>query len=146
MIIVADTSALYAAFDEDQAEHNDAVSIMENQTLVISPLVITELDHLLHRDFGFTQTLAVMEALNDRFADGLYRLATLSQADLSSAHDIRKKYASRKLDLADAIGVVLADRHKTNRIFTLDLRDFRAIKPLSPQFSAFHILPADRIT
>ncbi|WP_345499067.1 PIN domain-containing protein [Nocardia callitridis] len=41
------------------------------------------------------------------------------------------------------VGVALADRYKTDRIFTLDQRDFRAIEPLTPSFRAFRILPAD---
>ncbi|MCW2875656.1 MAG: PilT protein domain protein, partial [Streptomyces oryziradicis] len=44
----------------------------------------------------------------------------------------------------DAVGVVLADRYKTNRIFTLDQRDYRAIIPLTPGLTAFHILPTHR--
>jgi hypothetical protein len=45
--------------------------------------------------------------------------------------------------LADAVGVVLADRSRTSRIFTLDQRDLRTIKPLTKGFDACTILPAD---
>jgi hypothetical protein len=38
---------------------------------------------------------------------------------------------------------VLADRYRTDRIFTLDQRDFRAITPLTAGIGAFRILPAD---
>ncbi|MEV2244603.1 PIN domain-containing protein [Streptomyces sp. NPDC049970] len=138
MIIVADTSALYAAFDSSQLEHSGAPKILENETLAISPLVVTELDLLVHRDLGFPATMQVMEALNSRMSDGQYRLA-----DLSAAHKVRRTYEGLRLDLADAVGVVLADRYRTDRIFTLDQRDFRAVKPLTPGFSAFRILPVD---
>lgn len=143
MIIVADTSALYAAFDAAQVEHVAAAGILESETLVISPLVITELDHLIHRDLGFPQALLVMEALNDRMADGRYKLADLRHADLMEAHEIRQKYSALRLDLADAIGVILAHRFRTDCIFTLDQRDYRAIAPLTVKFAAFRILPAD---
>ncbi|MGW8886650.1 type II toxin-antitoxin system VapC family toxin [Streptomyces sp. NPDC055749] len=143
MIIVADTSALYAAFDSAQREHSGAAEILENETLAISPLVITELDHLVHRDLGFPAAMQVMEALNSRMVDGQYRLAELRPADLGAAHEVRQKYEALRLDLADAVGVVLADRYKTNRIFTLDQRDFRAITPLTPGLTAFRILPVD---
>ncbi|MEU0127669.1 MULTISPECIES: PIN domain-containing protein [unclassified Streptomyces] len=143
MIIVADTSALYAAFDSSQLEHSGAAKIMENETLALSPLVVTELDHLVHRDLGFPATMQVMEALNSRMSDGQYRLADLKPADLSAAHEVRRTYEGLRLDLADAVGVVLADRYRTDRIFTLDQRDFRAVKPLTPGFSAFRILPVD---
>ncbi|WP_432102906.1 PIN domain-containing protein [Streptomyces sp. bgisy091] len=143
MIIVADTSALYAAFDAAQPEHPGAAKILADEALAISPLVVTELDHLVHRDLGFPATMQVMEALNSRMADGQYRLADLKPADLRAAHEVRHRYAGLRLDLADAVGVVLADRYRTDRIFTLDQRDYRAITPLTPGLAAFRILPAD---
>ncbi|MGW4835566.1 PIN domain-containing protein [Streptomyces globisporus] len=143
MIIVADTSALYAAFDAAQTEHAAAARILEHERLAISPLVVTELDHLVHHDLGFPAALQVMEALNSRIDDGQYRLAELKLADLHTAHEVRQKYEGLRLDLADAVGVVLADRYRTERIFTLDQRDFRAMSPLTPGLDSFRILPAD---
>lgn len=143
MIVVADTSALFAAFDAGQPEHAAAATVMEERLLIVSPLVLTELDHLIHRDFGFGAAMQVSRALTDRIADGHYRLASLSNADLIAASDVRVHYPSLELDLADAVGVVLADRHRTNEIFTLDQRDFRAIRPLTKRFDSFRILPAD---
>lgn len=143
MIIVADTSALYAAFDASQPEHKAAATILEHESLVISPLVVTELDHLVHRDLGFGAAMQVMSALTDRMADGQYKFAELKYVDLLTAHEVRLKYDGLRLDLADGVGVVLADRHRTNRIFTLDQRDYRAITPLTPGLDSFRILPAD---
>ena len=143
MIVVADTSALFAAFDADQPQHRDALAVMQREILAISPLVVTELDHLVHRDLGFTAAMQVIDALTARMADGQYRLAELRQGDLVAAQQVRAKYEGLRLDLADAVGVVLADRYKTDRIFTLDQRDYRAIEPLTPGMNAFRILPAD---
>lgn len=145
MIVVADTSALYAAFDAAQVEHLAAANIMDSETLAISPLVLTELDHLVHRDLGFPAAVQVMEALNARIADGYYKLAELRHADLVSAQEVRGKYEGLRLDLADAVGVVLADRYDTDRIFTLDERDYRAITPLTRKYRRYRILPADSI-
>lgn len=117
---------------------------METEILVISPLVLTELDHLVHRDLGFPAALQVAEALTARMAAGRYRLAELGLADLASAHGVRGQYKDLRLDLADAVGVVLADRYKTNQVFTLHQRDYRAIRPLTKGFAAFRILPADQ--
>ncbi|GGZ17799.1 hypothetical protein [Streptomyces nitrosporeus] len=55
----------------------------------------------------------------------------------------RGKHEGLRLDLADAVGVVLADRYRTDRIFTPGQRGFRAVTPLTPGFSAFRILPVD---
>ena len=143
MIVVAGTSALFAAFDADQPQHEAAIAVMQNETLAISPLVITELDHLVHRDLGFSAAMQVIDALTARMTDGQYRLAELKATDLVVAQSVRSKYEGLRLDLADAVGVVLADRYKTDRIFTLDQRNYRAIEPLTPGMSAFRILPAD---
>lgn len=143
MIIIADTSAMFAAFDRAQPEHRSAAKVMQEEIMAISPLVLTELDHLIHRDIGFEAAMAVSAALNERIADGQYKLADLKPADLRTAHDQRAKYKGLRLDLADAVGIVLADRYRTNCIFTLDERDFRAIKPLTAGYAAFRLLPAD---
>ncbi|MBP8921099.1 MAG: PIN domain-containing protein [Micropruina sp.] len=143
MIVVADTSALLASFDTTEAEHARARQVMSSELLVISPFVLTELDHLVRRNFGFRAALAAVESLTDRIADGEYRLAPVSNDDLMTAAEIRVSYASLEIDLADAVGVVVADHFRTDRIFTLDQRDFRVIKPLTTGFDHFTILPAD---
>lgn len=143
MIVVADTSALFAAFDAAQPEHDSALAVMERELLAISPLVLTELDHLVHRSLGFSAAAQVAAALTARISDGAYKLGELRPADLVTAQQVRAKYEGLQLDLADAIGVVLADRYRTDRIFTLDQRDFRAITPLTAGIEAFRILPAD---
>ncbi|WP_067470592.1 PIN domain-containing protein [Nocardia amamiensis] len=143
MIIVADTSALFAAFDADQVEHQQAVVVMENEPLVISPLVLTELDHLVYRDLGFPAAMQVTDALMARMMDGRYSLAELKHVDLVAAQEIRAKYEGLHLDLADAVGVVLADRYRTDTIFTLDQPGYRAIAPLTHGIEHFRILPAD---
>ncbi|MEV4127517.1 PIN domain-containing protein [Nocardia sp. NPDC049707] len=116
---------------------------MPSETLVISPLVLTELDHLTRRDLGFAAAMKITDALLGRALDGRYRLAELKHVDLSTAQSVRAKYEGLQLDLADAVGVAVADKYKTDCIFTLDQRDFRAIEPLTPGFRSFRILPAD---
>jgi predicted nucleic acid-binding protein len=143
MIIVADTSALFAGFDADQPDQPRIAAIMETETLAISPLVLTELDHLVHRDLGFSAAIQVVDALAARMTEGQYRLAELKPGDIVAAQGVRAKYEALQLDLADAVGVILADRYKTDRILTLDQRDFRAVEPLTPGLHAFRILPAD---
>lgn len=142
VIVVADTSAVFAAFDRSQADHTAAREVLQRELLVLSPLVLTELDHLMQRDFGFSSSVSAMDALVARLEDGQCRLADLSVDDLVRAQQVRATYESLHLDLADGIAVVLADRYGTNVIFTLDHRDLRAVKPLR-RFAAFRLLPAD---
>jgi uncharacterized protein len=67
----------------------------------------------------------------------------LKLADLVAAQGIRAKYEGLRLDLADAVGVILADRYKTDRILTLDEQDYRAIEPLTAGLDVFRLLPVD---
>lgn len=143
MIIVADTSGLFAAFDEEEEYHQQAAEIMHRETLLISPLVISELDHLMQRDHAFGAALQVTDALLAHMIEGRYQLAEIKHIDLDAAQSVRKKYEGLQLDVADAVGVALAHKYRTDQIFTRDMRDFRAITPLTPGFSAFRLLPAD---
>ena len=111
--------------------------------LIVSPLVLTELDHLMQRDLGFPSAVQAVDAINAQLTSRTYRLAEIRPADLIEAQQVRHHYEDLALDLADAVGVVIAHRYKTDRIFTLDERDFRAIRPLTKRFTAFRILPAD---
>lgn len=143
MIIVADTSALLAAFDPEDQYSDAAAEVMQTETLHISPLVMTELDHLVRRDHGFDHAVHVSSLLIDDFQSGVHQLAQISPDDFALAHRVRSDYLGLELDLADTVGVALAAKYRTNRIFTLDQRDFRAIKPLTPAFGHFEILPID---
>ena len=51
------------------------------------------------------------------------------------------RYADLGLGLADASAAVLAARHRTTRLLTLDERDFRPMRSLYG--AAFTLLPAD---
>lgn len=70
-------------------------------------------------------------------------MAQITPEDFTTAAKLRDDYAAPRLDLADTVGIALAARYRTNRIFTLDQRDFGAVKPLTPGFDHFAILPAD---
>lgn len=143
MIVVGDTSALFASVDRAQPEHEGCRTVLRAARLVISPLVLTELDHLVQRDVGWEAAVTVLDALLSRIDAGQDRLAELSRKDLDVARQVRRQYASLRLDLADCVGVALAHRYRTNEIFTLDQRDFRAVEPPDPRFSHFRLLPAD---
>lgn len=143
MIVVADTSAVLAAFDTDEPLQSECERLMESETLLVSPLVLTELDHLARRNGGFRFAMQISEAMLARFERGQYQLATIQYGDVETAHRTRLDYSGLELDLADSVGVALAGRYGINKIFTLDQRDFRAVKPLTPGFDAFEILPFD---
>jgi uncharacterized protein len=61
---------------------------------------------------------------------------------LQTARNVQRQYESLNLDLADAVNVALSAEYRTISILTLDRRDFRTIRPLTPQ-PAFRLYPDD---
>jgi predicted nucleic acid-binding protein len=81
-------------------------------------------------------------ALLDQVAAGAYRLEPMGPEDVARASDIIGRYRDLELGLADASVVVLAERHGTHDLLTLDERHFRAVA--GPGGRPFRVLPADR--
>jgi predicted nucleic acid-binding protein len=74
-------------------------------------------------------------------AEGAFRLEPFDSEDLRHAMVIMDSHAGASFGLADASVVVLARRHRTNRLLTLDQRHFRALQPKPGE--SFVLLPLD---
>jgi predicted nucleic acid-binding protein len=143
IVVVADTSGLLAALDATHPDGGAARGVLDEAgTLIVSPVLLAELDHVGARVLG---RVAAVEAIDDlrRWARaGRVLLPEITAEVLDVAQALRVQYADLKLDLVDAVNVVLAARYQTSVILTLDHRDYRAIKPLSAH-EAFLLLPDD---
>lgn len=139
MTIILDSSGLLAAINVRQEDHRAAREALETATgpLLISPFVLAELDYMTQTRFGQEQELLLLAEV----ARGVYRLEPFSTADVAKAIAVIERYADLRLGLADASIVVLADRHNTLDILTLDERHFRALA--GPGGRPFRLLPAD---
>jgi uncharacterized protein len=133
-VIVLDTSGLLAALDASQAGHAAAARSLRaaGTPRILSPFILAELDYLLTTRVS----ASTAQALLAEVAGGAYQLEAFVEADVAAA-----LYAGLNLGLADASLVVLADRHGTRDILTLDQRHFRALTGLDGQ--PFRLLPAD---
>ena len=139
MVIVLDTSGLLAAIDSSQRFHDAAKEVLGGAVdpLILSPFVLAELDYLLATRVGREAELALLEEV----ARETYRLAWFSIGDVAEARRIIVQYADLRIDLADASNVVLANRHDTLDMLTLDERHFRTLSGLGGR--PFRVLPAD---
>ena len=139
-MILLDTSGLLAAIDGSQRQHAEAASAIRESIgpLLLSPFVLAELDYLLATRVSQAAALALL----DEVAMGAYRLEPMAADDVARAAEIVAQYRDLQLGLADASIVVLAERHATTDILTLDERHFRAVK--GPRGRPFRLLPADR--
>ena len=126
--MIVDTSALLAYFDTGEPDH-DAVSHVidgSEELLVVSPYVVAELDYLVATRVGVDAELAVLRELSS----GAWELAGFGAPELEMAASLIKKYGDQRIGVADASNVVLADRHHTRTIATLDRRHFTVLRPI----------------
>lgn len=138
-MIVLDTSGLLAAVDEAQRLHGPARRALEADPgpFLLSPFVLAEIDYLVATRVGVDAELALLGEV----ASGAYDLVPFGAEEVAEAVDVIDRYRRLGIGLADASVVVVAARHSTTRLLTLDERHFRAIRPLRGR--AFKLLPAD---
>lgn len=141
MIVVADTSGLLAALDETHPEGEAARTVLRDAgTLVVSPVLLSELDHVARRVLGRAAATEAIDDIRRWVMAGRAVLPEVTAEVLEIAQGVRGRYLDLQLDLADAVNVAFAARFRTNAMLTLDRRDFRAIRPLT-EHRAFLLLP-----
>ena len=133
-----DTSGLLAALDSAQRRHKESAASLAAATppLLLSPFVLAELDYLLATRVGETARTSLLGEV----ARGAYDLQPFTAADIHNAMAVIERHADLGISLADASIVVLAARHKTQDLLTLDERHFRV---LSANRKPMRLLPAD---
>jgi predicted nucleic acid-binding protein len=143
VIAIGDTSGLVSAFNADDPGQAAARSAFRQASAtVVSPLVIAEIEHIVTRNVDRNAAHQAIDWLLGQERTKRVLVAELAAPVLRHARMIQGKYAALRLDLVDAVNVVLAAEYETDCILTLDRRDFRAIRPLT-QHSAFRLLPDD---
>lgn len=139
MTLIVDAGALFAQADASDPAHDVVADLLraEKGPLITSQVALAEADYLILDRLG----ARVEASFLDDLAEGTFRAEGLQPDDFETARDLARKYRDLKPGLADLSLLILARRHRTRRILTLDKRCFRAMKPL--QGGAFELLPAD---
>lgn len=129
---------MIAVLDGSERLHGAARAALEDEggPLVLSPFVCAEIDYLVGRRRGVDAEIAFLATV----ADEIFRLAPFGPGDVAQAIGVIDRYRNLDVGLADASIVVLAERFRTRKIFTLDRRHFDAMRPL--QGGRFEVLPA----
>ena len=140
-MIILDTSGLLSALDASQTHHAAAANALRraSEPRLLSPFVLAELDYLLTTRVSGRAAQAVLREVADR----AYQLEPFGPDDISRAVEILERYADLDLGLADASLVVLAERHGSLDLLTLDERHFRVVT--GPRGRPFRLLPADQV-
>ncbi len=136
-MIVVDTGVLYAYFDAGDPHQAEAAALLEDpdETCIISPFVIAELDYFVLSRFGLRAEMAMLEEL----LDGSYELPQITRLDVAACTAVLSRYADNHIGVTDASLVILADRYGTTRIATYDRRHFTTMRGLDGR--PFDILP-----
>jgi predicted nucleic acid-binding protein len=137
-LIICDASAVIAVLDGSERLHEAARAALDDEDgpLVLSPFVCAEIDYLVGRRRGVDAETAFLAIV----ADDTFRLAPFGPGDVARAIGVIDRYRDLDVGLADASIVVLAERFRTRKIYTLDRRHFDAMRPL--QGGRFEVLPA----
>ncbi|MYV43619.1 PIN domain-containing protein [Streptomyces sp. SID1328] len=143
IVVVAGTSGLLAALDSAHPEHQASnEAIMAAGLLVMSPLLLAEIDHVATRELGREAALSAVDDIRHWVRRGRVVLPGITEDHLGVAQSVRARYRDLDLDLADAVNVALAAEYDTDAVLTLDRRDFRAVRPLG-RHKVFRVLPDD---
>jgi uncharacterized protein len=124
-VILIDAGPLVALIHADDAHHErcvEALSSIKEPLLTVWPAV-TEAMYLL----GFSWK--AQDALWELLARGVVSLVSVDKPDHARMRELMKRYRDLPMDLADAALVVVAERERIRRVFTLDHRDFRVYRP-----------------
>lgn len=142
MIVIGDTSGLLAAINRSDPDHEAARNSWRRASVtVIAPLVFAEIEYVVSSRKDRRAAWSVNDWLLDQVRSDRVRVADVSVRTLRRARAVQDGYADLRLDLTDAVNVVLAEEYETEFVLTLD-RDFRAVRPLSGH-AAFVLLPDD---
>ena len=143
MTLIVDTGGLLSVLDDTQEDHGLFLRAVQSARgpLVLSPLVLAELDHLILSCYGRRAELAAIEEI-----EAAYEVERVGDEDLARARALLVRYADlRTFDLTDASCVVVAEKHGCFDILTTDRRDFRVVSGRANGRGEqhFRILPYD---
>jgi uncharacterized protein len=143
VIVIADTSGVIAASDRNAPESAACLAVLrEAGAVIISPLVLTEVDHVAKARFGPLARTTIIDFILAQARLERFQIPETRLEILDSARLVQRQYGSLDLDLADAVNVALAAQYRTDAILTLGRRDFRAMRPLTTH-KWFRLLPDD---
>ncbi|GAA4888529.1 type II toxin-antitoxin system VapC family toxin [Streptomonospora salina] len=143
MIVIADTSGIIAASDRNAPEAPACRAVLEKAgTVIVSGLVLAELDHTAKARFGPAARSRLLDHLLAQAHRMRFQVPETSVDVLDTARAVQRRYADLDLDLAAGVNVALAAEYRTDALLSLDRRDFRTVRPLTPH-QAFRLLPDD---
>ncbi len=136
-MLIVDTGPLVAVADADDADHRSCDELLDTDPgpLVTNALVIAEAGFLIDRQAGAHAEAALVADI----VEGRIIVEPLTTADWQRTLELVRTYGDLPLGVTDASLIALAERHRVERIATLDHRHFRVVRP--SHTDAFTLVP-----
>ncbi|MFV0316082.1 MAG: type II toxin-antitoxin system VapC family toxin [Microthrixaceae bacterium] len=136
-MLIVDTGPLVALGDRRDPDHDASHELLANEAgpLRTTGLVIAEAAYLLCRQVGIDAELALYTDI----VEGRFVVDGLTTAEWQRVGELVDRYRDMPLGGTDASVIVLAERHRAERIATLDERHFRVVVPA--HIDAFTLVP-----
>jgi uncharacterized protein len=124
-MIVADTGAIVALVDEDDAHHEALLALFKEDPdqWLLPWAILPEVDYLVASYVGIDAERAFVSDL----ASGSFRIDWGAENDLRRADELNRRYRDLKLGLVDTIVMAIAERTRAGAIATIDVRHFGAV-------------------
>ena len=133
MSILADTSGVLALLDSDEPYHEAALPYAD--ALLIPSTILCEVDYLASQRYGSHVARRFLASV----AEERVRFLNAELRDIKLAHTLVQKYADADIGFVDASVVALAERHRIQRVLTLDRKHFSFIQ--APTLGYLELLP-----
>lgn len=136
-MLIVDTGPLVAVADTDDPDHAVCDELLDTNPgpLVTTALVIAEAGFLINRQAGADAEAALVADV----VEGRIVVEPLTRRDWQRTLELVRTYIDLPLGIADASLIALAERHRVERIATLDHRHFRVVRPA--HCDAFELVP-----
>lgn len=126
-MLLVDTGVLVAATDRTDPAHRPCADLLANESepLVTNGMVIAETAYLLDRELGAQVEATLYRAI----VEGQLVVEPLTVEDWKRVGELVIQYADLRLGGTDASLIALAERHREQRIATLNRRHFAVVRP-----------------
>lgn len=120
--IFVDTGAWVAIADEDDAYHNDAVTIYpgllkSSRSLVTTNLVVAESYVIIMNELGHQAAIRFLEGLNA--SPRIMKIYSSEDIERES-EDILRRYADQDFSYSDSVSFTVMKRQKIKKAFSFD--------------------------
>ncbi|WP_455352674.1 type II toxin-antitoxin system VapC family toxin [Streptomyces sp. SYSU K217416] len=141
-VAVVDTCVLVAAYNRRDSDHQAAVAALNApRILVVSPLVLAELDHLLTQRAGERAALDAATRLGALARLGRVQIATVNGGLLGEAEALMTAYLGQALGLTDTVNAALAWRLTRPVILSFDHHYSDVIAPRARTEPRLDVIP-----